>query len=152
MGLVRIGCDPGATGAIAIIFEENLITHDMPTLPEGGVDAGQLAAIFSGWMRYGDCRVNVERVHAMPGNGVSGMFKFGQSYGKLTGCLEAVGLPYGLVTPQSWKRQFGLIGKEKDAARLKAIEIFPKAAKAFNRKKDIGRADASLIAMYEKCQ
>jgi crossover junction endodeoxyribonuclease RuvC len=74
------------------------------------------------------------------------MFAFGESFGVIRGVVSALGMPLELVTPATWKRRFGLIGAEKDAARTKATELYPGIILA--RKKDVGRADALLIARY----
>src|SRR5690606_2041087 len=88
----------------------------------------------------------VEKVGAMPGQGVSSMFNFGMGVGVLQGVLAACGIPYFLVTPQSWKKRASLSGKDKDMARTMAQQLYPSAS--LGRKKDIGRADAMLIARY----
>lgn len=150
MNQIIIGIDPGITGAIAIIDDSgNLVgIHDMPTMPKGAgkkkqINPCSLVGMLSG---YGRVTAYLERVSAMPGQGVSGVFTFGECFGVIRGVLAAAYIPLVLVTPQSWKRRFGLIGTEKDAARTKAIELYPAASLA--RKKDIGRADALLIARY----
>src|SRR5690606_16808140 len=88
----------------------------------------------------------VERVSAMPGQGVSSMFNFGMGYGVIQGVLASLGIPYTLVTPQTWKKRAGLAGKDKDNARTLAQQLCPEAP--LGRKKDIGRADAILIARF----
>ena len=82
----------------------------------------------------------------MPGQGVSSMFGFGVSYGILQGVIASLGIPSVLVTPQRWKKAAGLMGKPKDYARTLAQRLYPAAE--LSRKKDIGRADAILIARY----
>ena len=82
----------------------------------------------------------------MPGQGVASMFNFGMGYGIIQGVVSALGIPYELVTPQSWKKRAGLIGKDKDNARTMAQQLYPDAP--LGRKKDIGRADALLIARF----
>ena len=88
----------------------------------------------------------LEKVHAMPGQGVTSMFNFGMGYGSIQGILAAAGIPVKLVTPQEWKKYHGLIRMDKDCARLLAQRLYPQASLA--RKKDIGRADAMLIGDY----
>ena len=90
----------------------------------------------------------VEKVSAMPGQGVSGMFRFGTSYGIVLGVLGALEIPTRLVTPGRWKADAGLLKKDKDVSRLKAIEEFPAMAGYLVRKKDVGRADAIWIARW----
>ena len=81
----------------------------------------------------------------MPGNGSVSMFKFGRSLGVIEGVVGGLGWPLEWITPQTWKKHHGLIGKDKDAARLLAIETWPEHAQTFKRKRDVGRADAALI-------
>ncbi len=89
----------------------------------------------------------VERVSAMPGNGAVSMFNFGRSYGDVRGVIGALDIPLHFVTPQKWKKHFGLTS-DKDQSRLRAIRMFPAVADQFKRKKDDGRAEAALIALY----
>lgn len=148
------GCDPGISGAISILIDGQLEdSFDMPVRVEKSgrnklskyVDGAILARLMS---KYEPSAVYLESVHSMPGQGVASSFKFGESTGGIRVGLEALGWTVVRVTPQKWKAHFGLIGTEKDAARLKAIELFPERAKLFARKKDIGRSDASLLSLY----
>ena len=92
--------------------------------------------------------VVVEHVTAMPGQGVTSMFNFGQSYGVIKGICSAMQLPIHFVRPTKWKKYFNLINTSKDASRSRAIEIFPKISDNLKRKKDSNKADAILIASY----
>jgi crossover junction endodeoxyribonuclease RuvC len=84
----------------------------------------------------------------MPGQGVTSMFNFGHSCGTVMGVLGAMGLPHTLVTPQAWKKQAGLIGTDKDAARSRAIQLWPKWRELDKKGKGQALADAALIAAY----
>ena len=95
-----------------------------------------------------DVKVVIEQVSAMPGQGVTSMFNFGQSYGILKGICSAMQLPMQFVRPAKWKKYFNLINSEKDASRTKAIEIFPYFSGQLSRKKDSNKADAILIASF----
>jgi len=95
-----------------------------------------------------DIRVVIEQVSAMPGQGVTSMFNFGQSFGILKGICSAMQLPMYFVRPAKWKKYFGLINSEKDASRTKAIEIFPYFSSQLSKKKDSNKADAILIASF----
>jgi crossover junction endodeoxyribonuclease RuvC len=95
-----------------------------------------------------DIKVIIEQVSAMPGQGVTSMFNFGQSYGILKGMCSAMHLPMYFVRPAKWKKYFSLINAEKDASRTKAIEIFPYFSSNLSKKKDSNKADAILIASY----
>ena len=95
-----------------------------------------------------EIKVIIEQVSAMPGQGVTSMFNFGQSYGILKGICSAMQLPMYFVRPAKWKKYFNLINSEKDASRTKAIEIFPYFSENLSKKKDPNKADAILIASY----
>ena len=95
-----------------------------------------------------DIRVIIEQVSAMPGQGVTSMFNFGQSFGILKGICSAMQLSMYFVRPAKWKKYFSLINSEKDASRTKAIEIFPYFSSNLSRKKDSNKADAILIASF----
>lgn len=88
----------------------------------------------------------IEKVHSMPHQGVASSFKFGKNYGIAIGVATSLSHPLVKLTPQEWKRANGLIGKEKDASRQLAMELWPQHADHFKRKKDDGRAEAALIA------
>ena len=93
-------------------------------------------------------RVVIEHVSAMPGQGVTSMFNFGQSFGILKGICTAMQLPMYFVRPAKWKKYFNLLNSEKDASRTRAIEIFPYFSSQLSRKKDSNKADAILIASF----
>ena len=101
-----------------------------------------------------EIRVVIEQVSAMPGQGVTSMFNFGQSFGILKGICAAMQLPMFFVRPAKWKKYFNLINSEKDASRTKAIEIFPYYSSQLSKKKDSNKADAILIASFfnETCK
>lgn len=148
-----LGIDPGASGGIAFFSMQRglLSIFDMPTVEvkRGGknkreVSAAMLNAIIGA--RDIDAAF-VEKVGAMPGQGVSSMFQFGRSVGMIEGVLAALEIPTNYVTPQSWQKAVGARGG-KDASRARAAELFPAYAANFSRKKDDGRADAALIAWY----
>lgn len=153
---LTIGIDPGASGAIAFLADGVPVAlHDMPVMPRkaGGsqVNAAELASILRGayHTHYGAYIVAVlEAVSAMPGQGVSSMFRFGESYGVVRGVLGTLGIGIVPAVPQVWKRRMGLSGADKDVARTMAIERYPAIAAQLARKKDVGRADALLIAAW----
>ena len=95
-----------------------------------------------------DIKVIIEQVSGMPGQGVTSMFNFGQSFGILKGICSAMQLPMYFVRPVKWKKYFNLINSEKDASRTKAIEVFPYFSSQLSRKKDSNKADAILIASF----
>ena len=155
--MLIIGIDPGISGAICF-FKEGQVKEiiDMPTMAEGKKNKRQI----NGPQIYNEIflRINklpkkdiivvIEQVSAMPGQGVTSMFNFGQSFGVLKGICSAMQLPMHLVRPIKWKKYFGLIKTEKDASRTKVIEIFPYISSQLSRKKDSNKADAVLIASF----
>jgi len=92
--------------------------------------------------------VVVEQVNAMPGQGVTSMFNFGQSFGAIKGVCAALNLPIYFVRPSKWKKHFELINSAKDASRTKVIEMYPSLSNQLTRKKDVNKTDAILIARY----
>ena len=155
--MLIIGVDPGISGAICF-FENGRIMDvvEMPTMTEGKKNKRQVngSQIYNeiskriNKIEKQNIRVIIEQVSAMPGQGVTSMFNFGQSFGILKGMCSAMQLPMYFVRPAKWKKYFNLINSEKDASRTKAIEIFPYFSSNLARKKDSNKADAILIASY----
>src|SRR5690606_16712716 len=154
---VTFGIDPGLSGAVVTLIDgEPGPMLDMPVVQVGDwreVDAAVMAA----WIRNvraqhpgADFAACVEKVSARPGDGGTSAFRFGEGYGQIKAVLGVLGIPYSRAIPASWKRHMGLIGTEKDAARLLAIRRFPGAEPMLRRKKDGGRADALLLALYHE--
>jgi len=147
--MLVVGIDPGATGALAFIDDRDglMAVYDMPTTKNKQGKNLVNATLLAQLLRVEQPKkAIIERVSAMPGQGVTSMFNFGMGYGVVLGVIASLGIPHELVTPQTWKRAAGLIGADKDYARTKVLEMYPHADVA--RKKDIGRADAILIARY----
>ena len=150
-----IGIDPGLSGAIAIL-EDNKIKElfDMPVMPDGKKNKRQLnnallvKLIKNNIKNLEDTVMIVEQVNAMPGQGVTSMFNFGQTFGAIKGICAARGLPIFLVRPAKWKKHFELINSSKDASRTKAIEMYPSISEQLSKKKDVNKSDAILIARY----
>ena len=152
-----IGIDPGISGAICF-FENGKILDviEMPTMNEGKKNKRQVngAQIYNeiskriNKIHIEDVRVVVEQVSAMPGQGVTSMFNFGQSFGIIKGICSAMQLSLYFVRPAKWKKYFNLINSEKDASRTRAIEIFPYFSSQLSKKKDSNKADAILIASF----
>ena len=150
-----IGIDPGLTGAIAIMQNNKVLDIiDMPVMPEGKknkrqLNSAQLVSIIKKNIESNEeVAVVVEQVNAMPGQGVTSMFNFGQTFGAIKGVCAAMQLPIHFVRPAKWKKHFDLINSQKDSSRVKAIEMFPKFSSRLSRKKDSNKADAILIAVY----
>ena len=155
--MLIIGIDPGISGSICF-FEDGKIIDviEMPTMTEGKKNKKQVngSQIYNEiskkiiQFQKKDIKVIVEQVSAMPGQGVTSMFNFGQSFGILKGICSAMQLPMYLVRPAKWKKYFNLINSEKDASRTRAIEIFPYFSSQLSKKKDANKADAILIASF----
>ena len=155
--MLIIGIDPGITGSICFFENVKIIdVVEMPSMAEGKknkkqVNGAQIYYEISSRIKSiqkEEIKVVIEQVSAMPGQGVTSMFNFGQSYGILKGICSAMQLPMYFVRPAKWKKYFNLINSEKDASRTKAIEIFPYFASQLSRKKDSNKADAILIASF----
>ena len=149
-----IGIDPGLSGAIAVLDDLKIFDlFDMPIMPEGKknknqLNSAQLVNIIKRHIHTNSTFVIVEQVSAMPGQGVTSMFNFGQSFGVIKGICSAMQLSTYFIRPVKWKKYFGLIKSEKDASRTKAIEIFPYISSNLSKKKDANKADAILIASF----
>ncbi len=155
--MLIIAIDPGINGAICF-FENGEVKDlfEMPTMAEGKKNKRQV----NGYQMYNELtfrikeykkqniNVVVEQVSAMPGQGVTSMFNFGQSFGVIKGICAAMQLPIYFVRPAKWKKHFELINTQKDASRTKAIEMFPKISSNLSKKKDSNKADAILIASF----
>ena len=155
--MLVIGIDPGITGSICF-FEDGKIIDliEMPNMAEGKKQKKQVngAQIYNEILlrtknvEKKNIKVVIEHVSAMPGQGVTSMFNFGQSFGILKGICSAMQLSMHFVRPVKWKKFFNLINAEKDASRTKAIQIFPYISNQLSRKKDANKADAALIASF----
>ena len=155
--MLIIGIDPGISGSICFFLDGKIMdVVEMPTMTEGKKNKKQVngSQIFNE-ISYRikkidkkDIKVVIEQVSAMPGQGVTSMFNFGQSFGILKGICASMQLPMYFVRPTKWKKYFNLINSSKDASRSRAIEIFPKVSEKLKRKKDINKADAILISSY----
>ena len=155
--MLVIGIDPGISGSICFFQDGKILdVVEMPTMIEGKKNKkqGNGSQIFNEIserikkLDKRDIRVIIEQVSAMPGQGVTSMFNFGQSYGILKGICSAMQLPMYFVRPVKWKKYFNLINSVKDASRTRAIEIFPYFSGQLSRKKDSNKADAILIASF----
>ena len=155
--MLIIGIDPGISGSICFFQDGKIVdVVEMPTMTEGKKNKKQVngSQIFNEIsekiknMEKKNIKVVIEHVTAMPGQGVTSMFNFGQSFGILKGICSAMQLSVYFVRPAKWKKYFNLINSEKDASRTRAIEIFPYYSSHLSRKKDSNKADAILIASF----
>ena len=167
--MIIFGIDPGVSGAICALKGEEegriIEVYEMPTMIDGKknkrqVNGAEVTNIFKKELINENNRIEssenyekiakvvVEHVTAMPGQGVTSMFNFGQSFGVIKGICAALKLPIYFVRPTKWKKHFNLIKTNKDASRTKVIEAYPNISSKLSRKKDSNKADAILIARY----
>lgn len=148
-----LGVDPGVSGALVLVdqgtgdYTDHLI---MPVMKVGSTNRCNGSAILA-WVRDYIPRINhayLEKVHAMPKQGVSSSFSFGHSTGYIEGVITAAAIPLTLVPPTQWKRGAGLIGSDKDAARSRAIQLYPSLRVLDLKGKGQAVADALLIARH----
>ena len=155
--MLIIGIDPGISGSICFLDNGKILdVIEMPIMTDGKKNKKQV----NGSQVYNEVtkrikqfeknqiRVVIEHVSAMPGQGVTSMFNFGQSFGILKGICTAMQLPMYFVRPTKWKKYFNLLNSEKDASRTRAIETFPYFSSQLSRKKDSNKADAILISSF----
>ena len=150
-----IGIDPGLSGAIAILENNKVLNiFEMPVMSEGKKNKRQLNSaqlvklLKENILKNEEVSVVVEQVNAMPGQGVTSMFNFGQTFGAIKGVCAALSLPIFFVRPSKWKKHFELINSSKDSSRTKAIEMYPLLSDDLSKKKDVNKSDAILIARY----
>ena len=145
------GIDPGFTGAIALYWPDTgkLEVHDMPVMknPKGKTIINPHGVLDILANEGGKSLAVIEQVGAMPGQGVSSMFRFGEGYGHLQMACAASKLPLQYVTPATWKKHFNL-SRDKGVSRGVAMQRFPEQAHRFSRVKDDGLAESALIALY----
>ena len=153
--MIIIGIDPGVSGAICILNNGKITEiYEMPTMIDGKknkkqVNGAEITNIINKELiNEKEAKVVIEHVSAMPGQGVTSMFNFGQSFGVLKGICAALKLPVYFIRPVKWKKHFNLINTEKDASRTKVIEVFPYISSKISKKKDANKADAILIARF----
>ena len=153
--MIIFGIDPGVSGAISVLENKKIIEiFDMPTMIDGKknkrqINGSEVTNIIKKRLNDGkEVIVVVEQVNAMPGQGVTSMFNFGQSFGVIKGICSALSLPIYFVRPTKWKKHFNLIKTNKDASRTKVIQTYPEISSKLSKKKDSNKADAILIARY----
>lgn len=151
---LTIGIDPGVNGGIAVLLDGELLAVDLlPSRARLHGSGMQIdgAALMSWILEHRAGRPYVailEAVASRPGQGVRSVFNFGHCLGTIEGVLSAVGMPYQLITPTTWKKRAGLTGKDKTASRSLAMQLYPDHAERFKRVKDDGLAEAVLIARF----
>jgi crossover junction endodeoxyribonuclease RuvC len=149
-----LGADPGVNGGFAIVVVEDGAAPQLVEaidIPVIGVNAKQRvdAIAIRAWVSKHDVQqAFIERAQAMPAQGRSSIFKYARAIGSIEAAIALSGIPVTIVEPSVWKRFHKLPGKEKEASRQRALEIFPASHALLARKRDHGRAEASLIALY----
>ena len=150
-----LGIDPGLSGGISVLEDQKVLgIFDMPVMAEGKknkrqLNSAQLVNIIKENTRSDDeVVIIVEQVNAMPGQGVTSMFNFGQTFGAIKGVCAALKLPIFFVRPSKWKKHFELINSSKDSSRTKAIEMYPSISNQLAKKKDVNKSDAILIGRF----
>ena len=150
--MLIIGVDPGLRGALATWDGQMLAVFDMPTLTvqrngknRNVLDVHELARLVRG-LQPG-ARAYMELVGAMPGQ--MGMFTFGDAFGVMRGIFAACDIPVEYISPVRWKRRMQVpAGRDKEGSLLRVKQLLPQHSGLFARKKDDGRAEASLLALY----
>ena len=153
--MITLGIDPGLTGAVGVLKDgQYTAVFDIPSIAKGSgtvkreIDPSGLAReITANTDAKEYCEVLLERVSAMPGQGVSSVFSFGDSYGCCRSVIAVLGYPVALVTPAVWKKYFNL-SRDKEESRALAIRLFPTAAHMMNLKRHSDRAEALLMSRY----
>ena len=153
--MIIFGIDPGLNGAIAVFNNNKIkVVFEIPVMTEGKKNKKQLNSahlvklLRDNLVEDEEISVVVEQVNAMPGQGVTSMFNFGQTFGAIKGICAALDLPIFFVRPSKWKKHFELINSSKDSSRTKAIEMYPKLSNQLAKKKDVNKSDAILIARF----
>ncbi len=143
----RIGIDPGCSGAVVVLQDDTVVAWAlMPTIKVGSSTRVNGTALAAFLQPYRGSHAWLEQVHAMPGQGTASMFTFGHAAGVAQGVIQALGIPCTLIAPQVWKRRAGLIGKDKDAARSRAIQLWPQWRELDAKGRGQALADAALMA------
>lgn len=153
--MTRIGIDPGCSGALVVLTPSGALLDCllMPTFKNGKstrVNGAALASFLKKHTKYdlSGTHAYLEAVHAMPKQGVTSVFTFGHAAGVAEGILQGIGIAYTLVPPQGWKKRAGLIGQDKDAARSRAIQLWPEWRELDKKGNGQALADAALIARF----
>lgn len=148
-----LGVDPGIRGGLALVELSGAMpvivdAIDSPVIGTGAKERVDVIAIRKWIEHHRPDLALIERAQAMPKQGASSGFKYGRATGSLEAAIILSAVPLELVEPSMWKRALRLPGKDKEAARQRALEVFPTARSLLTRKKDHGRAEAALIALF----
>lgn len=153
--MIVAGIDPGLAGGLALIQTSTtgqrtlLRVASVPTTGEKAKRRVDVAAVLEFLRSPGRTpdHAFIERSQAMPKQGASSGFVYGRAVGALEACVEGLMIPSTVIEPTAWKRAHGLLKREKEDSRQRAIKLFP-GASGFERRMDHNRAEAVLIAWY----
>lgn len=149
-----LGVDPGIRGGLAVVAVADdaapqlVAAIDIPVIGTGAKERVDVAAIRNFIDQHQPIRALIERAQAMPKQGSSSGFKYGRAVGAIEAAIILCSIPIEIVEPSAWKRLWHLQCKDKEGGRQQALQLFPAAHAVLARKKDHGRAEASLIALY----
>src|SRR5262249_26538032 len=149
-----LGVDPGISGGLAVVEITDgaapvlVECIDIPVVGIGARERVDAAAVRNFIERHKPIHALIERAQAMPKQGASSGFKYGRAVGAIEAAITLCSIPVEIIEPSAWKRFWKLPGKDQESGRQKALQLFPAAHAALARKKDHGRAEASLIALY----
>jgi crossover junction endodeoxyribonuclease RuvC len=149
-----LGVDPGIRGGLAIVSinvsaaPQLVDAIDIPVTRVGARERVDVLAIRTWITAHQPQHALIERAQAMPKQGASSGFKYGRAAGAIEAVLTCCEIPMSIVEPTAWKKFHQLRGGDKEGGRQRALQLFPSAHALLARKKDHGRAEASLIALY----
>lgn len=151
--LICCGVDPGVKGGLAIVRSDDSIDQladaiDIPTIGSGAKERVDVAAIRGFIEHHKPTMAVIERSQAMPRQGASSGFKYGRAVGALEAAIVLCNVPMEIIEPTAWKRFWRLPAKDKERSRQKALELFPSAHGLMAFKKDHGKSEAALLALY----
>jgi crossover junction endodeoxyribonuclease RuvC len=150
-----VGIDPGIRGGLAVVTIQNgsapqlVDAIDIPVTGVGAKERVDVLAIRDWVMRHAPQHVVLERAQAMPKQGSSSGFKYGRAVGAIEAAIALGEIPLTIIEPTAWKKFHALRGGDKEGGRQRALQLFPHAHALLTRKKDHGRAEAALIALYQ---
>jgi crossover junction endodeoxyribonuclease RuvC len=149
-----VGIDPGICGGLSVVEVSDgaapmlVECVDIPVIGSGAKERVDVAGIRNFIEEHKPARALIERAQAMPRQGASSGFEYGRAVGAIEATIALCSIPVEIIEPSAWKRHWRLPGKDKESGRQKALQLFPGAHAALARKRDHGRAEATLIALY----
>lgn len=154
--MIVLGIDPGLSGGLALVAScgphsdgrpRLLAVTDVPTTGEKAKRRVDVAAVLEFVRRHPPDHAVIERAQAMPDQGASSGFVYGRAVGALEACVDGLMIPSTVIESSAWKKAHGLLKRQKEDSRQRAVNLFP-GAPGFERKLDHNRAEAALIAWY----